>query len=204
MSSSIRVGFVLSALCLSLGACSRRSERTVQTDVTALLPPETANKALLTPLPHEVRITLRGSARALDALPPLRPIELDLRDAPSHVAIPTTGLGVPSGVTVDEVVPLSIALAWDDVGARELPVEVSVIGAAADGHHVDGKVDAVPERVSVRGPKSVIMVLKWAEAGPFEIDGLGPGTYSKQLPLRALPKGVETTTRHVQATLVVH
>ena len=57
-------------------------QRTIPVPIVMRLPPESAERELMTPIPASIHVTLQGSARAIDNLlqAGIPPVEIDLRD----------------------------------------------------------------------------------------------------------------------------
>src|SRR5512138_3664489 len=70
-----------------LHAQEERQQRTVPVNVILRLPPESAERELMTPIPASVYVTLRGSTRAIDGLMQtgIPAVEVDLHDGTQSV-----------------------------------------------------------------------------------------------------------------------
>jgi hypothetical protein len=90
---------------------------------------------------------------------------------------------IPAGLTVEQIIPSSITVKWDDVIQKSIPVQVPRTGEPAAGYVVKGAVTSDPVEVQAHGPRSVIDVLQVARAAPFDVSGLGPGLHTVKLPL---------------------
>lgn len=160
--------------------------RTFSVSVLSLMPPDSANRQLLSPLPTEVGITLRGSRSQLDELhaDDIGPLRLNLqsgRDA--KIDLDESMFHIPAGVSVEQMVPSSIKVKWDDVIQKALRIEVPRTGEPAAGYAVHGSVTTVPVEVQARGPRSMIDVMQVARAAPFDVTGLTQGVHTQKLPL---------------------
>ena len=82
------LSFFCALLLYSLVHGSQDAQKSVSVDLVVLLPPESAQRVLVSQLPPRVRVTLRGSRTALDELHASS-------DAPPSAALRT--LGWPSG-----------------------------------------------------------------------------------------------------------
>lgn len=160
--------------------------RTIMVSVVSDMPPDTLNRQLVTPLPTEVGVTLRGPRSALaeahgNDIGPLRLNLAQGRDAKIDLA--ESMFHIPASLTVEQIVPTSITVKWDDVIRKGLRVEVPRTGEPAPGYAVKGTVTAAPVEVQARGPRSLIDVMHVARAAPFDVSGLAQGKHTLKLPL---------------------
>jgi hypothetical protein len=160
--------------------------RTFSVSVVSLMPPESANRQLLSALPTEVGITLRGPRPQLDELhaDDVGPLRLDLRSArDAKIDLDESMFRIPAGLTLEQMVPTSIKVRWDDVIQKSLRVEVPRTGEPAQGYTVKGTVVTSPVEVKARGARSLIDVMQVARAAPFDVTGLTQGVHTLKLPL---------------------
>src|SRR5690349_4791120 len=114
------VGLKLLALALSLMLFSLvhsdvDAQRSIVLDVVALLPPPSSGKMLISDLPAQVKVTLRGSRSRLSTLArgELAPIQMDLRDASSgYYYLDPRQVDLGSNVRVLEITPSMVPLTW--------------------------------------------------------------------------------------------
>ncbi len=168
---------------------SQNAQRSFPVSVVVLLPRDAHNRILLSQPPATVRLTLRGGRALLDELKAedLGTAVLDLRRAPEHYAtFETSGLEIPPGVRAD-IDPPGIELSWDDIVAREIPVQTSVTGQPGPGYAVTALPSAEPGVVNAVGPKSVVATLQNTRAEPFDVGGLAEGSYTRQLAIGRPP-----------------
>lgn len=186
----LSLAFSLSFYAFLHGA--QNAQRTFPVSVVTLLPPEDVGRALLSPLPASVRVTLSGGRTILDELKAedLGTIQLDVRKAHGTFAsFDTSRLKVPAGLT-PSVDPPGIELVWDSVVTQPVPIQISVTGQPAPGFAVQGQPDAEPKVVLARGPQTVVETLQHARAEPFDVGGLAEGLYTRKLMLDAPPQRV--------------
>jgi YbbR domain-containing protein len=160
------------------------AQRSLVVDLVVLLPPASANRVLTSPIPPSVRLTLRGSRSALDDLhaDDIGNLQVDIHNGSERrVKLDPGMVPVPPGVHVEQIDPPWLDLTWEDQVVRDVPIQVSLVGAPAPGFTVKGTPTAEPNTVRVRGPKSEVMVLQYARAEAFDISGLTEGTYPRQL-----------------------
>ncbi|MFS8070233.1 MAG: CdaR family protein [Byssovorax sp.] len=168
--------------------------RTLPVNVVAAMPPLSANRQLLTQLPNEVSITLRGSRTQLDTLrtDDLGSIRLDLRSGRESTieldpdTIPSM-INIPIGLAVEQVIPSQIKVRWDDVVSRQIPVQVARTGDPAPGYTMKGSIVIDPAEITAKGPRSIVDVMQFARSAPFDVSGLTEGTYRRPLPLDKPP-----------------
>lgn len=175
--------FALTIYSLIHGGSDAR--RSIVVDLEVSLPPESSDRVLVGSIPQSVRIFVRGSNQTIDNLRASAvSVQLDLTGAqPSHVAFTSKMVRLPEGVNVEveQFDPPSIDLRWEQRVIRDVPVEVSVVGAPADGFVVKGHLVAEPKAVKVRGPQSDVMVLQRVRADAFDVRGLTEGSYPRPL-----------------------
>jgi YbbR domain-containing protein len=203
---NLKVLSLLFALALySMVHGSQEAQRSLMLSVVALTPPENSNKDLVSPIPAEIRVTVRGPRSMLDDLHADDiPVQLDLRSG--TVARKTFEPGmitVPPGITVQQIDPPEIDLKWEDRIVRDVPIEVGVVGTPAPGFVVKMAPSADPKTVRVQGPKSEVLVLQRARADAFEVGGLTEGKYTRQLAIERPPPRVTYDAPIVSATVEI-
>jgi YbbR domain-containing protein len=126
--------------------------------------------------------------RALEELAATNPaVDVDLREGSmEHVKFTPENIDVPPGVRVRLIDPGSLALEWQEIVTRRVPVQSSVTGHVADGHEV-ARLSVQPEYVELHGPSSLVRVTQLARVAPFDITGLSTGEYKRQLALDPAP-----------------
>jgi YbbR domain-containing protein len=178
----VSIGFTLVLYSLVHGA--QDAQRSVPVDLVLLLPSDDVNRVLVSPIPPQVRVTLRGPRTTLDELhaDDIGNLQVDVRAGQDRrVIFEKSSVHVPTGVQVDQIDPPGIDLQWDDVITRDVPVQVTVTGTPAPGFIVKGQPLSDPANVRVRGPKGEVAVLQHARADAFDVSGLSEGTYTRAL-----------------------
>jgi hypothetical protein len=180
------IAFILSLFLYSLFHGAQDAQRSMMLDLVVLMPPESANRVLVTTIPPQVRLTLRGSRAALDELraDDIGNLQVDIHTgSEKRVTFEPQMVHVPPSVHVGQFDPPEIDLLWEDQVVRDVPIQVSVVGSPAPGFVVKGVPVADPAAVRVRGPKSEVLVLQHIRAAAFDVTGLTEGSYSRHLAL---------------------
>ena len=173
---------------------AENAQRTFSVSVVTLIPPESANRTLVTQLPTEVGITLRGSRAQLDELhaDDIGNLRLDLRSGrQTTIDLDPSMFHVPTGLIVEQIIPSSIKVRWDDVISRSIQVQVARTGETLPGYGIKGGITVEPPNVQARGPRSIVEVMQFARAAPFDVTGLTEGVHRRQL-LLDKPPGLVT------------
>lgn len=185
---------------------SDREERRFDVAVSYEEPPIDARRVLVKEPPNEVSVTLRGSRTLLDGLSrDLGTVTLDLTTGHEKDIVVTRAMlpNIPDGVEVVQVFPARIDLRWDDIVARELPVNATRSGEVAPGHTVVGQVVVTPQTVEASGPRTIIDLMHSARAGSFDSTALEEGFHERTLPLDLPPQGVTYNVASVLAGLQI-
>ena len=183
---------------------SQDAQRSLLLSVVAMTPPNSTNRVLMTPIPAQIRVTVRGPRSTLDDLhtDDIGSVQLDLRGGnESRVTIGSSMIPVPPGLKVEQIDPPAIDLAWEDLIVRDINVQVGVVGTPAPGFTVRSLPVADPSAVRARGPKSEVMVMQRARADAFDVTGLTEGKYTRQLAIDRPPGHVTFDTPNVAATV---
>lgn len=193
------VGLKLVSLALAIGlvAYHRGQQddqvRTISVDIVWQLPPETANRELMTTMRPNINVTLEGTRTELDRLVEegVQPVELDLRDGVAErVRFGKDMFALPEDVKIKYIMPPSIELEWQDIITRQIPIQASLTGNVAPGFTA-GKIDVEPTQIDVRGPRSVVDVMQFARLSAFDVSGLSVGTYRRPIAIDAPPERVD-------------
>ncbi len=178
----LSIGFTLVLYSLVHGA--QDAQRSVPVDLVLLLPSDDANRILVSSIPPQVRVTLRGPRTTLDELhaDDVGNLQVDVRAGQDrHVLFDKASVHVPASVRVDQIDPPGIDLQWDDVVTRDVPVQLTVTGTPASGFIVKGVPVSDPANVRVHGPKGEVAVLQHARVEAFDVSGLTENTYTHTL-----------------------
>ena len=168
--------------------------RTLPVTVVLRPPAEGSDRELMTAIPPNIHLTLRGPARALDraAQEGLFPIELDLRQGNrEQIVFDPRQFKLPPDLKVSIIDPPSIDLDWEDVVVREIPVQASISGQPAAGYVVKGEPEPDPATLAARGPRSLVEVVQSARLAPFDVSGLSEGVHRRRIALDGPPPRVK-------------
>lgn len=201
------LSFVFALVIYSLVHGGQDARRSIVVDLEVSLPPESSDRVLVGSIPQSVRIYVRGSNQTIDNLRASSvSVQLDLSSKqPSHVVFQPKDVRLPEGVNVEieQFDPATLDLKWEQRVVRDVPIQVSVVGAPADGFVVKGPLVAEPKAAKVRGPQSDVMVLQHVRADAFDVRGLTEGSYPRQLAIeRPSPRlKIEPTSAIVTAEI---
>ena len=202
---NLKVLSIGSALVLySLVPRAQDAQRSISASVVVELPRDSASRLLVDQTP-QVRLLLRGPIAALDDIhaDDLR-IEVQLTSTLERtVKLDPKMLHLPPSVRVEGFDPGTVELVWEDVITRDVPIQVSVLGAPAPGFMIKGAPVAEPAVVRAHGPKSEVLNLQYARAAAFEVNGLTEGSYPRQLLIDAPPPRVTYDKNSVTVTAEV-
>ncbi|MDQ3070317.1 MAG: CdaR family protein [Acidobacteriota bacterium] len=124
--------------------------------------------------PDQVEVRLRGSSGLLSRLQPGDVVALlDLeaaRPGSRLFHLRTDEVRAPFGVTIAQVIPQTVSLAFEAGESRFVPIRPDVEGEPAPGY-VLGTITADPASVEVTGPSSDLHALREAVTEPLVIDG---------------------------------
>lgn len=124
--------------------------------------------------PDQVEVRLRGSSGLLSRLQPGDIVAiLDLEAARPGARLfhlRTDQVRAPFGVTVSQVIPQTVSVAFEIGELRVVPIRPDVEGEPAPGY-VMGRVTISPSSVEVVGPSSDVHALREATTEPVSIDG---------------------------------
>lgn len=168
------------------------AQRSIYVDVVALLPPPDASRMLISEVPAQVRVTVRGSRGKLGELSrdSLGPLQLDLRDGRtgSHQIEPAQ-LAIGSGVRVVDITPPVLRLTWADAAEKRVSVQPELRGSLEKGFRL-GTVESTPALVTLRGPKHVLAQMTTVSTDEVSLIGIGAGKQTRRVDLQPLPRFV--------------
>lgn len=183
------LAFVLSIALFSLVHSDQDAQRAMYVDVVALLPPPHADKMLVSEIPSQAKVTLRGSRSRITALQhdDFAPIQMDLRDpARRYYYFDAAAIDVPGAVQVVGIEPAAVELAWASSSERKVPVRARLRGAPDEGFMVKKPIVIVPGSVTIHGPTDEIGSVHEVFTEDISIDGMAAGTYDRRVQLEPL------------------
>jgi hypothetical protein len=199
------LSLAFSLVLYSLVHGAQDAQRTVSVDLVLLLPAD-ASRVLVSQIPPQVRVTLRGPRTTLDDMrgDDVGNLQVDLRGGQDrHVVFDKSLVHVPAGVHVEQIDPPAIDLVWDDVITRDIPVQATVAGTPAAGFIVKGVPVSDPSNVRFRGPRGEVTLIQHVRADAFDVTGLTEGVYTRALAIDKPTGHVTTDTRSVSVTTEV-
>jgi YbbR domain-containing protein len=185
------LALALSLLLFSLVHSDVDAQRSMFIDVVALLPPADAGRMLVSELPTQVKVTLRGSRSRLSDLSrdDFSPIQLDLREGESgYYYFRPDEVDIAGGVQVVEIEPASVPLTWAPTGRKQVAVHPRIEGKLEEHHRLRAAGTARPATVFVRGPKTTLEELSTVSTEALSINGVGIGEHTRRVALAPLPK----------------
>lgn len=193
------IGLKLLSMTFALGLFAflhsqeEQQERTVPVPVVLLPPSDNAERELMTPIPASIHVTLRGPARSIDKLVQngVAPVTIDLRsERRDTIVFEQPMFSLPGDVEAVIIDPASIALEWQDVVSRQIPVQASITGKPAEGFVIKGEPEVDPKQITVRGPVSLVEVMQFARLAAFDVSGLTEGVYRRRIAIDAPPNRI--------------
>ena len=184
------LALVLSVVLFAVVHSDVDAQRSIYVDVVALLPPPESGRMLISEVPAQVRVTLRGSRSKLSELSrdSLGPLQLDLRDGRGgYHQISPAQLGVGSAVRVNEITPSMLTLTWADAAEKRVSVQAELSGTLEKGHRL-GPVEVSPAFVTLRGPEQVLAQITTVSTDEVSLFGLGAGKQARRVDLQPLPQ----------------
>lgn len=197
---SANLGLKTISLVVALGLVAytrsqlEETQRTVPVGLVLRLPPESAKRELMTPMPANIHVTLVGTTRAIDQLiqTGVTPVELDLREGKKESVTFDDGMfSLPPDVEIKIIDPPSLTLDWEDIIVRTIPIQAARTGQPAKGYEVKGELAVEPDEIEVRGPESRVEVMQFARLAAFDVTGLTEGVYRRRIAIDEPPNRVK-------------
>jgi YbbR domain-containing protein len=183
------VALVSSVALFSLVHSDQDAQRAISLDVVALLPPPHVRKMLVSDLPTQVKVTIRGSRARVAALQrdDFAAIQMDLRD-PSlrSFRFDKKDVDVPGAVHVVAIDPPEVELSWAVAAERRVPVRARLRGTPDEGHMVKRPVLLEPSTIVIRGPADELKSVDEVFTDDVAVDGVVPGVHERRVQLEAL------------------
>lgn len=168
-------------------------QRTIPISVITL-PPDGGERVLMTKIPPNIHVTLRGSGRALNELVQggMRQVEIDLRrDYPKLVTFDRHMFRLSGQLEILEVEPPNLPLEWEEVITRQVPLQASVTGRLADGFILKGEPRIEPQKITIQGPRRLVEVMQFARLAPYNVTGLTEGVFPRRVAIDPPAERVE-------------
>lgn len=183
---------VASLLIYSLVHGTDQEPQPLSVRVNVLLPEASSGRVVVSELPDEVWITVRGSASIIQNLrrEDVPPVQVDLRGPPVRTFyFEESMFRLPAGVKFVDIEEsyASFPVEWESLVTRRLPVRVDATGSPAAGARVEQPIVTQPAEVTVTGPETRVARLVDVEAEPIEVTGLGTGNHERTVVLRRPP-----------------
>ena len=185
------LALALSLLLFSLVHSDVDAQRSMFIDVVALLPPPDAGRMLVSELPTQVKVTLRGSRSRLSDLSrdDFSPIQLDLREGNNgYYYFRPAEVDVAGGVHVVEIEPATVPLTWAPTGRKQVAVHARIEGKLDAHNRLRAAAMARPSNVFVRGPKALLEELSTVSTETVSLEGVSVGPHTRRVALAPLPK----------------
>jgi YbbR domain-containing protein len=187
------IAVALSLLLFSLIHSDVDAQRTIYLPVIHTPPPQRSGKMLISPLPSQVKVTLRGSSSKLASLSrdELTPLQIDLQDTTKRsYHFDPNAIDVGSNVRVIDITPAMVPLTWAVAAEKRVPVHVQLEGELDRGYALHGDVEVDPGYITLRGPEKVLETLNTVSTEPVSLIGLGLGMHTRRVPLEPGPEYV--------------
>jgi YbbR domain-containing protein len=181
---------LVAALALfSIVRGEQNAQKSVFVDVRARRPPASSERMLLSEVPKQVKVTLRGTRSVLNSIKSgdIPPVTVDLRDTSrNYYYFEPEAFDVPAGVQDVDPAPRAIALRWGERTEQRVPVEVRLDGMPSED--LQARLARVePATVTVRGPKSEVDPLETVRTVRIDVSGFGKGRHEKVVGLEPPP-----------------
>ena len=184
------LSLALAIALFSIVHSDQDAQRAIYIDVVALLPPRKSDKLLISSLPAQVKVTLRGSRARIASLQhdDFAPLQMDLRDTSRRFYyFEQSAIDVARAVQVVSIEPASIELVWRERAERKVPVRAKLRGSPEEGYWVRKPLVVSPATVSISGPKDEIEALTEVFTEDIAIDGTSEGSHDRRSQLEPLP-----------------
>jgi hypothetical protein len=172
----------------SLVHSDQDAQRSMYIDVVAVFPRK-SDKVLVSPLPAQVKVTLRGPRSRIAALQhdDFAQMQMDLRDTTRKVyAFDQSAIDVSGPVQVVSIEPAAVELTWRTRAQNKVPVRVRLHGVPEAGYMVKKPVVVAPPSVVVTGPSDEVTALTEVSTDDLTVDGMSEGVQERRVQLQPL------------------
>jgi YbbR domain-containing protein len=196
----------IAILMFSLVHGAEDMERSVYVGVVVQPPADAQDMILVTEIPDRVRVRLKGSRARLNAIRQenLPPVDVNLKSIDeSQYYFEKEMFDLPTGVSVMQVVPPSLAFKWLPREIRELPVELALEGKLPPGLEWAADPEVFPESVKVEGPRDIVSSMRAVRSMEVDVSELHEGKVQREIPLVGPPPNTQFEAQTVLVTLDV-
>lgn len=173
---------------------AEHADRTIFVGVVAELPPNSSTRQMVSDLPAQVRLRVRGAQSIVNALRPsdIPPITIDLTDTDARMYyFDPEDVVLPAGVEVLQIAPATLALEWGERAQHDLRLVAAIDGRPREGLMLAGPATVRPSSLTVRGLEAELASLDAVRTELVSLDGLGAGHHDLRVPLMPLPAHCE-------------
>lgn len=166
------------------------AQRSIFVDVVALMPPPDSAMMLVSSMPDQVKVTLRGSRSRINALAreDFDPVQMSLNDTSRrYFYFDPSSIDVPLGVSIVQIEPATVPLSWAQVAEKQVPIRAHLSGQPREGLQVKQPIMIVPARVTLHGPALEVQAIHEVETDAIVLDGLEAGQHTRRIPLERSP-----------------
>lgn len=169
------------------------AQRFIYVDVIALQPTDASGFVLVSEVPDRVRLTLRGTSAALNALNrgDVAPAQIELDSSRRNYYFDPKDFQLPAGVVVEQISPASFPLSWMPRKERTVPIRVRLVRSPEKGLEVTGKPVVEPLAIKVRGPAEDVDALHSVVTEEIDLSGFAAGRHTLRVRLEDPPSHVD-------------
>lgn len=179
--------FLCAILMYSFMHGAEDAQRPVYVDVVTIVPEETSRQMLVSEVPDQVKLILRGTSSVLNALSreSIAPVQVDLRNVTGRYYYfdRTSFEDIPAGVQIVEIQPESFPLRWAERTEKSVSVSPNVVGDSLPGTRVK-EVHVDPVSAIARGPQSELAPIAEARTEPVDLTGMTVGSHALRVPIQ--------------------
>jgi len=179
------VSLVAAIVLFSVLRGSEDHQRSVFVDVVTTLPPSSSGKMLISEIPDQVRLTLRGGRSLVNSIRPEElTVSIDLTDTNlRYYYFADDDFDVPTGVTITQVAPTSVPLTWANRMEKRLPILPQTTGVPPEGLAVGEPARVSPNEILVIGPESELDGVRAVHTEQVDLSDVSIGRTTRLVPL---------------------
>ncbi|HYD49135.1 MAG TPA: CdaR family protein [Terriglobales bacterium] len=156
------------------------------------------------PRVDDIDVRLIGPRRLLGRLDgPALTIDLDLQGArpgPAVFPIGAERFKLPRGIRVMRITPAQITLQLERITTKSVPVQLRIEQQPPSDFSIAGT-ELIPDRVTVRGPVSVLRDIEMVTTEPVDLSRASAGVLEQELRLAVREQGISYDTQSVTARI---